>query len=122
MTKTIQTTDKLALIAEIYKVCYGATSFFSIGPELSYTTQAILSDMRCELNPLSEFIRLLKEKLPQDHIIWQHIYLEPTVLCINCEMEILLDQAAFCQPLEGWLGHNCCVDARMLMVTMKKSR
>lgn len=104
-------TDKLQAIAEIYKACYGNASYVDIGAELAYTTQAILTDMKAELNPIGPFVRLLKEKLSTCHMVWSHIRLEPTVVCINCESEVLWDQASFCPPLNGWLGHNCCVDA-----------
>jgi hypothetical protein len=110
MSKAMQTADKLQVISDLYNVCYPGASFFDIGAELAYTTQAILSGMKCELNPASDFVKLLKEKIP-NHVVWDHIYIEPSVVCINCEAEVLLDQAAFCPPLNGWLGHNCCVDA-----------
>lgn len=103
-------TDKLRAILEVYKACYGNVSFHDIGPELAYTTQAILTDMRVELNPVGPLARLLKEKLPY-HMVWNYVKLEPTVLCISCVSEIYWDQASFCPPLNGWLGHNCCVDA-----------
>lgn len=106
-----QTQNKLQAITEIYEICYANSSFSVVGPELAYTTQAILADLICELNPLGTFVAILKEKLPSNHIAWNHIHLEPTVICINCESEILWNQAAFCPPLEGWLGHNCCIDA-----------
>lgn len=102
--------NKLQAITELYQVCYGNANFHDIGHDLAYTTQAILADMKCELNPVGDFVRLLKEKLP-NHMVWKHIHVEPTVICINCESEVLWDQASFCPPLNGWLGHNCCVDA-----------
>lgn len=102
--------DKLHIISEIYKACYGNVNFLDAGSDLAYVTQAILTDMKCELSPFSYLVRLLKERLP-NHTVWNHIRVEPTVLCINCESEILWDQASFCSALNGWLGHNCCVDA-----------
>lgn len=102
--------DKLRVIEEIYKACYGNVNFLDVGSDLAYVTQAIITDMKCELNPLGKLVLLLKEKFPL-HSVWKYIYVEPTVLCINCEAEILWDQASFCSALEGWLGHNCCVDA-----------
>jgi len=104
-------TNKLQIIEELYKACYGNASYLDIGADLAYTIQAVISNMKCELNPVGPFVRLLKEKLPDNHMIWNHIRLEPTVLCINCASEILWDQASFCPPLDGWLGHNCCIDA-----------
>lgn len=101
---------QLQAIRDIYNICYYTMLFSNVGTELSYLTQAILSDMKCELNPVGELVRLLKDKLPPNHLAWQHIRIEPTVVCINCETELLLDQAAYCPSLNGWLGHNCCVD------------
>lgn len=102
--------DKLQIISDVYDACYGKISFSDAGSDLAYVTKAIISGLKCELSPVCEFIRLIQASLPR-HAVWNYIHLEPTVICINCETEVLWDHARYCPPLNGWLGHNCCIDA-----------
>jgi hypothetical protein len=106
--------NKLSIITELYKVCYPTLPSLymdNVGAELAYITQAILSGQKCELAPVSGLVKLLKANFSSTHQIWNHIIVEPTVLCINCEAEVLWPYASYCPPLSGWLGHSCCVDA-----------
>lgn len=105
--------EKLEMINSAYDVCYHNVSSFyqdSVGVELAYITQAILSGQKCELLPGSELVRLLVAELHHNHPIWNHIIVERTVYCVNCETEIFLDNASFSPPLNGWLGYNCCAN------------
>ena len=103
--------QRLDLICDLYRVCYANAPFREIGTELAYLTKAITSNMKCELNPTSTFVKLLQKSFNSYSAIWDFIHLEQTVVCINCESEILLEEASFCRPLDGWLGHYCCANA-----------
>lgn len=104
----------LKLINEIYSACYpNVASFYhdSIGVELAYITQALITGQKCELHPQSVLVKLLQSAMSPVSLIWNYVFIEPTVICINCEAEVLWTYAAYCPPLSGWLGHECCVGA-----------
>jgi hypothetical protein len=105
--------DKINLIRDVYSVVYpNVASLYhdGTGSDLAYIVAAIIDDKRCELTPFSMVVKLLKAEFGSFHIIWNYIIVEPSVLCVNCDKEILLAHASFCPPLFGWLGHYCCID------------
>lgn len=101
---------KYKLINDVYSVCYpNVHSLYSdnVGIDLAYVTQAILTDQRCELNPNSTLVKLLKAEFGDDHPIWPFMVIEPTVFCVACKNDVLLSNALFCPPINGWIGNEC---------------
>lgn len=109
--KKLTSEDKYNLIISIFEKCYNNIHSFyedNIGADLSYITLAILLEQKCELHPYSRLVILLKQLCLPTDLLWDFIFVEPTIKCICCGTEIIWCEASYCDAINGWLGHECC--------------
>ena len=100
--------EKFVLLAQLHNAAYLRCSYINMGPDLLYLTAAIVRDGIVEVSQDSKIVELINEEFKRSSPIWNYIKQEVTVLCVGCKQEILLEDASFCESLNGWLGHTCC--------------
>ncbi len=76
-----QEAQQFHLARRLYRTVFEHTGSFEeedrLGPDLAYLLGAILFGITCEWPPDRPIVVLLRQHLPPDDPLWQHITLEP---------------------------------------------
>lgn len=83
-------------------------NFNATGVKFSYLVLAVTSGQKICLDHDDSFLLLLRKLFPEQHVIWDHIHVEPTVLCGACGGDIPVLDAVYAEAAALWVHPVPC--------------
>lgn len=94
------------LLSRVYETPNG---FETWGVKLCALMYAISSGLKMPLESGEPFLLLLRNLFGAPHTIWEHIHVEPTVLCGHCATPVPVHDAIYAEAAQMWACPTPCV-------------